>query len=131
MSGMGQDQSIDLVLRVEELERENHKLQKINRVLIERVEVSGTTRTDPYAAFEHSVVLAEQVRERTAALNVALGDLKTSNTALSKAKQQAELAHQRLIDGIESISDAFVLFDSERRIVLYTLSVFGRIFFAK
>ncbi|SEQ14590.1 PAS domain S-box-containing protein [Amphritea atlantica] len=119
MTGMGQDQPIDLVQRVEQLERENRKLQKINRVLIERVEVSATTRTDPYAAFEHSVVLAEQVRERTAALNVALGDLKTSNSALSQAKQQAELAHQRLIDGIESISDAFVLFDSERRIVLY------------
>ncbi|MDO6564577.1 NahK/ErcS family hybrid sensor histidine kinase/response regulator [Amphritea sp. 1_MG-2023] len=111
--------SIDLAQRVEQLERENRKLEKINRVLIERVEVSATTRTDPYAAFEHSVVLAEQVRERTAALNVALGDLKTSNIALSQAKQQAEVAHQRLIDGIESISDAFVLFDSERRIVLY------------
>ena len=119
MTATGQDQPIDLAQRVEQLERENRKLQKINRVLIERVEVSATTRTDPYAAFEHSVVLAEQVRERTAALNVALGDLKTSNQALSQAKQQAELAHQRLIDGIESISDAFVLFDSQRRIVLY------------
>ncbi|RTE67463.1 PAS domain S-box protein [Amphritea opalescens] len=112
-------QSSDLAQRVEALERENRKLQKINRVLIERVEVSATTRTDPYAAFEHSVVLAEQVRERTAALNVALGDIKTSNIALSQAKLEAEVAHQRLIDGIESISDAFVLFDSERRIVLY------------
>lgn len=119
MNGEVKPQSIDLPDRVEELERENRKLQKINKVLIERVEVSATTRTDPYAAFEHSVVLAEQVRERTAALNVALGDLKTSNTALSQAKQQAEVAHQRLTDGIESISDAFVLFDSERRIVLY------------
>ena len=112
-------QSTDLTDRVEALERENRKLQKINKVLIERVEVSATTRTDPYAAFEHSVVLAEQVRERTAALNIALSDLKTSNTALSQAKQQAEVAHQRLTDGIESISDAFVLFDSDRRIVLY------------
>ncbi|MDX2423516.1 MAG: PAS-domain containing protein [Amphritea sp.] len=115
----GVEQPSSLAQRIEVLERENQKLQKINRVLIERVEVSATTRTDPYAAFEHSVVLAEQVRERTAALNVALGDIKTSNIALSQAKLDAEVAHQRLIDGIESISDAFVLFDSERRIVLY------------
>ncbi|GGK70211.1 hybrid sensor histidine kinase/response regulator [Amphritea balenae] len=108
-----------LLQHIAKLERDNEKLQKINRVLIERVEVSATTRTDPYAAFEHSVVLAEQVRERTAALNVALGDLKTSNQALSQAKHQSELSHQRLIDAIESISDAFVLFDNERRIVLF------------
>ncbi|WP_432472972.1 NahK/ErcS family hybrid sensor histidine kinase/response regulator [Amphritea sp. HPY] len=105
--------------RIDQLEQENQKLQKINRVLIERVEVSATTRTDPYAAFEHSVALAEQVRERTEALNIALADLKVSNQALTRAKLEAEITHQRLIDAIESISDAFVLFDSERRIVLY------------
>ena len=113
------EREAELLEQINGLERENRKLEKINRVLIERVEVSSTTRTDPYAAFEHSVVLAEQVRERTAALNTALGDLKTSNQALTTAKHLAELSHQRLIDAIESISDAFVLFDSERRIVLF------------
>jgi len=112
-------ESAELRKRIEQLERDNSKLQKINRVLIERVEVSATTRTDPYAAFEHSVALAEQVRERTEALNSALADLKVSNQALTLAKQEAEINHQHLIDAIESISDAFVLFDNERRILLY------------
>ncbi len=115
----GTESCSELQQRIASLEQQNRKLQKINRVLIERVEVSSTTRSDPYAAFEHSVVLAEQVRERTEALNTALADLKISNQALSQAKQQAEVAHQHLIDAIESISDAFVLFDSARRIVLF------------
>ncbi|MEH6577033.1 MAG: NahK/ErcS family hybrid sensor histidine kinase/response regulator [Amphritea sp.] len=113
------DSEVELKRRIAALEQQNTKLQKINKVLIERVEVSSTTRSDPYAAFEHSVVLAEQVRERTEALNTALADLKDSNQALNQAKLQAEVAHQHLIDGIESISDAFVLFDSERSIVLF------------
>jgi len=105
--------------RILELERENEKLKRVKDALIERVESSSTVRTAPYAAFEHSVVLAEQVRERTEALNAALAELKRSNFALKQANQEAATAHQRLIDAIESISDGFVLFDAERRIVLF------------
>lgn len=108
-----------LKARIAELERENAKLHRIRQALIERVESSSTVRTAPYAAFEHSVVLAEQVRERTEALNAALAELKRSNLALKQANQEAATAHQRLIDAIESISDAFVLFDADRRIVLF------------
>ena len=108
-----------LEARIAELERENAKLHRMKQALIERVESSSTVRTAPYAAFEHSVVLAEQVRERTEALNVALAELKRSNLALKQANQEAATAHQRLIDAIESISDAFVLFDADRRIVLF------------
>ena len=108
-----------LEARIAELERENAKLHRIKQALIERVESSSTVRTAPYAAFEHSVVLAEQVRERTEALNMALAELKRSNLALKQANQEAATAHQRLIDAIESISDAFVLFDADRRIVLF------------
>ena len=109
----------DIHERLTELENENRKLKKINSVLIERVESSGSQGTNPYAAFEHSVVLAEQVRERTEALNVVLSELKISHRALKQANEQAALANQRLIDAIESISDAFVLFDADRRIVLF------------
>ncbi len=70
-------------------------------------------------AFQHSVVLAEQVRERTDALNQAMAELKAGNHLLSDARLRAETAHQHLIDAIESISDAFVLFDAEQRIVLF------------
>ncbi len=108
-----------LEARIAKLEQDNAKLRRMKQALIERVESSSTVRTAPYAAFEHSVVLAEQVRERTEALNAALAELKHSNMALKQANQEAATAHQRLIDAIESISDAFVLFDAERRIVLF------------
>ncbi|MGM3151388.1 hypothetical protein, partial [Escherichia coli] len=68
---------------------------------------------------QHSVELAEQVRERTDALNQAMAELKGSNQLLSDARLRAETAHQHLVDAIESISDAFVLFDRDQRIVLF------------
>lgn len=65
------------------------------------------------------MVLAEQVRERTDALNRAMTELQTSNALLCEARGRAEIAHQHLIDAIESISDAFVLFDAGQRILLF------------
>ncbi|WP_299178989.1 PAS domain-containing hybrid sensor histidine kinase/response regulator [uncultured Neptuniibacter sp.] len=111
------DQTLNV--RIEQLEEENRKLRKINSVLIERVEAGGCQGANPYSAFEHSVVLAEQVRERTEALNRVLSELKISHRALKDANNEAALANQRLIDAIESISDAFVLFDDQRKIVLF------------
>ncbi|UXY51297.1 hybrid sensor histidine kinase/response regulator NahK/ErcS' [Pseudomonas tohonis] len=112
-------QVADYEARIARLEGENHKLKRINAALIERVESSAARRDDAYAAFQHSVVLAEQVRERTDALNQAMSELKASNQLLSDARLRAETAHQHLVDAIESISDAFVLFDREQRIVLF------------
>ncbi len=108
-----------LAEEVARLQRENHKLRRINDALIERVESGASRRDDSYAAFQHSVVLAEQVRERTDALNQAMAELKASNNLLSDARLRAETAHQHLVDAIESISDAFVLFDEDQRIVLF------------
>ncbi|BES73279.1 PAS domain-containing protein [Marinobacter nanhaiticus D15-8W] len=104
--------------RIAELEAENARLRTIRDALITRVESSGAHKPEPYAAFEHSVVLAEQVRERTEALNLAMSELKSSNRALITAREEAEMASQRLIDAIESIGDGFVLFDHCHRLVL-------------
>lgn len=112
-------QAADQAARIAQLESDNHKLRRINAALIERVESSAARRDDAYAAFQHSVVLAEQVRERTDALNQAMSELKASNQLLSDARLRAETAHHHLVDAIESISDAFVLFDKEQRIVLF------------
>ncbi|WP_448680526.1 hybrid sensor histidine kinase/response regulator NahK/ErcS' [Pseudomonas nicosulfuronedens] len=115
----GATPNAELQARIEALEGDNRKLQRINAALIERVE-SATLRGDnAYGAFQHSVVLAEQVRERTDALSEAMVELKSSNQLLSDARLRAETAHQHLLDAIESISDAFVLFDPQQRIVLY------------
>ncbi len=103
---LGATPEAELHARIDELERDNHKLQRINAALIERVE-SATSRGDnAYGAFQHSVVLAEQVRERTDALSEAMVELKSSNQLLSDARLRAETAHQHLLDAIESISDA-------------------------
>ena len=111
--------AVDLQGQVDALREQNRKLQRINGALIERIESGGTRGNDPYSAFQHSVVLAEQVRERTDALNQAMAELKAGNHLLSEARLRAETAHRHLIDAIESISDAFVLFDEEQRIVLF------------
>ncbi|KJK14444.1 hybrid sensor histidine kinase/response regulator NahK/ErcS' [Pseudomonas sp. 2(2015)] len=111
--------SVNSDARLAELQRANHKLLRINAALIERLESGAARPDDSYAAFQHSVVLAEQVRERTDALNQTLVELKASNHLLSEARLRAETAHQHLVDAIESISDAFVLFDPDLRIVLF------------
>lgn len=101
------------------LREENRKLRRINEALIERVESSSVQRGASYAAFQHSVELAEQVRERTDELNQAMARLQAGNRLISEARARAETAHHHLIDAIESVSDAFVLFDKAYRIVLF------------
>jgi len=108
-----------LQARVAELEARTAKLERINQALIERVESDAVQHSGPWEAFQHSVVLAEQVRERTDALNQALSDLKVSHRDLQQANDKAAVSHQRLVDAIESISEGFALFDAQRRIVLF------------
>lgn len=103
--------------RIAELEAENQRLRRIRDALIVRVESGVAHKPEPYAAFEHSVILAEQVRERTDALNHAMEELKVSNKALSRAREEAETTRQRLSDAIESIADGFVLFDRQHRLI--------------
>ena len=52
----------ELLARIDELERDKLKLQRINTALIERIESSASRGDGAYGAFQHSVVLAEQVR---------------------------------------------------------------------
>lgn len=89
--------------RIAELEAENTRLKIIRDALIHRVESGSAHKPEPYAAFEHSVMLAEQVRERTDALN--------------RAREEAETIRHRLVDAIESIADGFVLFDNQHRLI--------------
>lgn len=103
--------------RIAELEAENERLRKIRDALIVRVESGSAYKPEPYAVFEHSVVLAEQVRERTEALNQTMDELKGSNKALNRAREEAETTRQRLVDAIESIADGFVLFDHQHRLI--------------
>lgn len=116
---MAEEKPQPIETRLAELEAENSKLRKINQVLIQRVEAGTGQVATPYAAFEHSVSLAELVRERTDELNQALEEIRTSHKAISRANLETAVANQRLGDAIESISDAFVLFDTSRRVILF------------
>lgn len=108
-----------LEVRVKELEAQNAKLTKINKVLMTRVEAGAHQATTPYAAFEHSVSLAELVKVRTEELNQALAEIKQSHKALEQANSVTARVSQQMEDAIESISDAFALFDSNRRLLRY------------
>ncbi len=112
------DNELVLQQKIEALELENQRLKKINSALIDRVEAAPDVGGRAYAAFENSALLAEQVRERTAALNQALAELRDSNQALKQAHIEIETLHHRLVDAIEGMNDAFVMFDSQRRLVL-------------
>ncbi|MGY4877298.1 NahK/ErcS family hybrid sensor histidine kinase/response regulator [Vreelandella aquamarina] len=76
------------------LVEENRRLRRVCQALIERVESGGAANGAPYAAFEHAVLLAEQVRERTDALHRALDELNQVNAQLREAHDQAEAANQ-------------------------------------
>ena len=108
-----------LASELEALSYENTKLKKINRVLIERIERGLGNDSSAYSTFESAVVLSEEVKQRTEQLQQALRDLELVNIDLNNEKSESERKHQLLIDAIESISDAFVLFDQTR---IFTLA---------
>ncbi|TVR83227.1 MAG: PAS domain S-box protein [Rhodospirillales bacterium] len=109
---------VDDAARIAELEKENLKLRKINRALMDRVERSMDAQGSAFSMFQTSVMLGQVVRDRTAALAEVLSDLETSNRALMRARDEAETAKGRLSDAIESVSQAFALFDADDRMVL-------------
>jgi len=106
-----------LVEQIAQLKKQNVTLKKINHALMERVENHGN-HFAPYDAFENSVYLSEQVKEKTQELKDTLAKLERSNRALTQANDTANLFKQRFIDAIESISEGFVLLDSDGRIIL-------------
>ncbi|MDR5865480.1 ATP-binding response regulator [Halomonas koreensis] len=75
------------------LAEENARLHRICAALIERVESAGMAGA-PYGAFEHAVLLAEQVRERTDSLHRTLEALGEANARLEEARAEAEAANR-------------------------------------
>lgn len=100
------------------LEERDRKGQKIIKVLMEQVERGIDFQGSAYSLFHTAVVLEDRVRERTCTLEQALRELEKSNRALSRAKEQTEAVRTRLTEAIESISEGFVHFDVNDRLVL-------------
>ena len=100
------------------LEREVTKLKKINEALISRVERNTDFQGGSYSLFQTAILLEDQVRERTEELSQALHSLEQSNRELSGATEAAETARAQVTEAIESLSEGFVLYDSNDRLVL-------------
>ena len=105
--------------RLATLERENAKLRKINRVLMDRVERSMDFQGNAFSLFQTAIVLESKVRERTVAVEAALRQIESANSALSLAKEREETAKQRLSEAIEAISEGFILCDPQDRVALF------------
>ncbi|MDJ0512977.1 MAG: ATP-binding protein [Methyloceanibacter sp.] len=77
----------------EELERRVEKLDKINAVLMDRVERSMDQQGNAFSLFQTAIGLDAKVRSRTEELTAVLRRLECSNEALVEAKDDAERAN--------------------------------------
>ncbi|MDO9709731.1 NahK/ErcS family hybrid sensor histidine kinase/response regulator [Paracraurococcus lichenis] len=75
------------------LEQRIAKLERINAVLIDRVERSIDRQGSAFSLFQTAIGLEAQVRSRTQELTEALRSLERTNAALAAAKEEAERAN--------------------------------------
>ncbi len=76
------------------LEAQLARLEKINRVLMDRVERNMDMPDGAFTLFQAAISLEGKVRERTAALESTLLELESANSRLQEAKEAAVAASQ-------------------------------------
>jgi two-component system, sensor histidine kinase len=76
-----------------ELVRKIEKLNKINAVLMDRVEQSMDRQGNAFSLFQTAIMLEAQVRARTEELTQVLRKLERTNAQLSAAKEEADNAN--------------------------------------
>jgi two-component system, sensor histidine kinase len=113
-----EDEALRQQSELEALQYENKKLKKINDVLMQRVEMGWGNTSNAYSSFQNAALLAEKVKSRTIKLRQTQHKLEAAHLDLSLSRQESEVSRQRLYDMVESISDAILLFDSNRRLIL-------------
>jgi signal transduction histidine kinase/CheY-like chemotaxis protein len=91
-------------MEVRDLETRISKLQRINQVLMERVERSTDTQGNAFSMFQTAIVLENRVRERTAALEEAMKALEESNRELTEAKKEADESNRAKSDFLANMS---------------------------
>jgi signal transduction histidine kinase/CheY-like chemotaxis protein len=94
------------------------QLEVINAALIDRVERASSIEGGAFAMFETAITLEALVRDRTSALEAALGQLSCANADIAKAHSTADAMRTLLRDAIESLSDGFALYDADDRMVI-------------
>ncbi len=94
------------------------RLEKINRALMRRVEISTDVTANGFSLFQTAILLEGQVRARTDDLEHTLTDLSEAYTRLRQARDEAETAKSNLTAAIEAVSEGFALFDDQEALVL-------------
>lgn len=82
--------------RIAELERDNAKLRKINRVLMDRVERSMDYQGNAFSLFQTAIFLEDKVHLRTQELEKALHELEIANHTATLARTVLDQANTRL-----------------------------------
>jgi signal transduction histidine kinase/CheY-like chemotaxis protein len=82
----------DAKTRVKAMEERIAKLEKINRVLMRRVERTVDTQGNPYSLFQSAILFEDVVTARTSRLQRALEQIEQTNRELRTAKEMAEEA---------------------------------------
>ncbi len=86
------------------LEVEVGRLRRVNSVLMDRVERSMDLQDDAFSLFQAATTLEGKVRERTAALEAALGHIEAANARLSAAKEAADAANRAKSEFLANMS---------------------------
>jgi len=82
----------ELERKVEKLSREVAKLEKVNRILAERVEKSVDSASNSYALFERNILLEQHIARRTAELQEMAKRAEEANRA--KSAFLATMSHE-------------------------------------
>ena len=86
------------------LEERIAKLEKINRVLMDRVERSMDSQGNAFSLFQTAILLEDKVRDRTRELEEAMRDLEKANADLQSAKERAEAANRAKSEFLANMS---------------------------
>ena len=93
-SDAGDSELAQLAERCSRLADENAQLQRINETLMDRVERDTDLQGNSFSLFQTAIALESQVKERTAALQLALQALEHSNQDLQVSNAAAQAANR-------------------------------------
>ncbi len=87
-------ESLDPAARIAELERALTRMEKVNRVLMDRAEEHSAAQGNAFEVFQAAILLEQRVAERTAELDSARASLERSNLELKAALERADHANR-------------------------------------
>jgi two-component system, sensor histidine kinase and response regulator len=110
----GQEQPSAQAVEVQRLQRQLVAMEKVNQVLMERVERSVDDAGGAYSLFESNILLHQRVEERTAALERAYQELLDENRERKRAEEELRRRDRLLTGAAEAITLLLVTEDFEQ-----------------